>query len=420
MPMSRMAALAPPQDLTVPEPGSRTARDVLSRALGRLPRDIAAIPASLPATAEGRADLLALQRLVGEIVDGERAGALLACLRSPTVSAPLRALRNELAKPRFDRPEADAILVELLATLAFELALAGVIGGELRLARLPRRVLSLSARAEIEIPDRERARGATFADGRVLFDHADPVALDLAAIARGDDAGPLPVGRPYHPIDRAIVLATADNNPRAAFGAEPGEPGNRVDLGGHDPSAWARALAPALALVEEHLPDLRAEIDLYLRAIVPVGHHLETHRSASYREAVGAVYLTLHPGVMTLAEALIHEHSHDKLHALFEVDEVIENTSEKRFRSPLRPDLRPLRGVLLAVHAFVPVARLYERMEEAGHPLARQRDFPARFAQIRRMNRDGAGVLLAHARPTPAGRAILSEIRRWIDHFGEP
>jgi HEXXH motif-containing protein len=410
-----------PRDLTVPEPGSRTARDVLSRALGRLPGDLAAIPASLPATAEGRADLLAVQRLVGEIAGdgrgGARAGALLACLRSPTVSAPLRALRNEVAKRSFDRAEADGILVELLATVAFELALAGVIDGELRLARLPRRVLSLAARAEIEIPVHERARGATFADGRMLVDR---VALDLAAIARGDDAGPLPVGRPYHPIDRAILLATADNNPRAAFGAEPGEPGNPVDLGGHDPPAWARALAPALALVEEHLPDLRAEIDLYLRAIVPVGHHPETHRSASYRESVGAAYLTLHPGVMTLAEALIHEHAHDKLHALFEIDRVIENTSESRFRSPLRSDLRPLRGVLLAVHAFVPVARLYERMEQAGHPLARQRDFPARFAQIRRMNREGAAVLLAHARPTPAGRALLSEIRRWIDHFGEP
>ena len=365
-----------PRDLTVPEPGSRTARDVLSRALGRLPRDIAAIPPSLPATAEGRANLLALQRVVGEIAGGARAGALLACLRSPTASAPLRALRNALAKGSFDRAEADATLVELCATLAFELALAGAIGGELRLARLPRRVLSLAARAEIVLPDPERARGATFADGRVLVGRA---ALDLAAIARGDDAGPLPVRRPYHPIERAIVLATADNNPRAASGAEPGEPGNPVDLGGHDPPAWARAIVPALAIVEDHLPDLRAEIDLYLRAIVPVGHHPETHRSASYREAVGAVYLTLHPGVMTLAEALIHEHAHDKLHALFEIDPVIENSSEKRFRSPLRPDLRPLRGVLLAVHAFLPVARLYERLARGGPPPRPRARFPRAF-----------------------------------------
>jgi HEXXH motif-containing protein len=404
-------------DLTVPAPGSRTARDVLSRALGRLPRDLAALPASLPATAEGRADLIAVQRLVSEMARGPRAGALLACLWWPTVSAPLRALRNELAKGGFDRAQADATLVELLATLLFELARAGAIGGEIRLGRVPRRVLSLAARAEIEIPVHEGARGATFADGRLVVGGAP---VDLAAIARGDPSAGLPVRRPYHPVDRDILLATADNNPRAAFGAEPGEPGNPVDLGGHAPEDWARALAAALAIVGDHLPDLRAEIDLYLHAIVPVGHHPETHRSASYREALGAVYLTLHPGVMTLAEALIHEHSHDKLHALFEIDPVIENLEGKRFRSPLRPDLRPLRGVLLAVHAFLPVARLYERMEEAGHLLARQRDFPARFAQIRRINREGAAVLLAHARPTAAGRAVLDEIRRWIDHFGEP
>jgi HEXXH motif-containing protein len=415
-----VSAALTPRDLTVPDEGSRTARDVLSRALGRLPRDLAAVPASLPATPEGRADLLAVQRLAEEMSDRGRAGALLACMLSPTVSAPLRALRNELAKASPHRAHADAILVELAATLAFDLALAGAIGGELHLARLPRRLLSLAARAEIELP--EGARGATFADGRVVIERGDDrIDLDPASIARAPNAPcPLPVRRPYHPIDRAIVLAAADNNPRAAFGAEPGEPGNPVDLGGHDPAAWAGALAPALAVVEEALPDLRAEIDLYIRQIVPVGHHPETHRSASYREAVGSIYMTLHPGVMTLAEALIHEHSHNKLHALFEVDPVIENTHDKSFRSPLRQDLRPLRGVLLAVHAFLPVARMYERLAAQGHPLARGRDFPARFAQIRRINRDGAAVLLAHARPTPAGRALLAEIRRWIDHFGEP
>ena len=59
------------------------------------------------------------------------------------------------------------------------------------------------------------------------------------------------------------------------------------------------------------------------------------------------------------------------------------------------------------------------------HPIAGEialalgHDFPERFAQVRALNREGAGNVLAHAVPTPIGRAVLDEIRGWIDHFGE-
>jgi HEXXH motif-containing protein len=412
------APLSPPRDLTLPEPGSRTARDVLSRSLGRLLPDLYAVPRALPASPEGRAELEALLAAVRRAAQDPRGiAAILSALRSPTVGALLRSLRNELLRRPFDRDHADGMLIELAATLAFELALAGAIGDPLRLARLPRQILSLSARALVEVP--EGAEAITFSAGEARIDRGGSVVtLDLAAIARGEAPHGAMIQRPYHPIEREIVLATADNNPRASFGAEPGEPGNPVDLGGHSEEEWAEMLRKSLALIEEHLPDLRAEIDLYVRAFLPVGWHPETHRSASYRESVGAVYMTLHPSLMTMTEAVIHEFSHNKLHALFELDPAIENDSMARFRSPVRPDPRPLRGVLLAVHAFVPVARLYEKMAEAGHPIAKGKYFPERYAQIRGINRDGAEVVLGHATPTAVGKGLLDEIRRWIDHFG--
>jgi len=406
--------------LTIPEPGSTTARDVLSRSLGRLLPDLAAIPRSLPTSERGKSELDATLAAVRRAAqDRAGAAALLSALRSPTVGALVRSLRNELLRrATFDRARAEAMVIELCATLGFELALAGALSDALRLTRLPARILSLGARAALAIsPD---AKALTFTAGRAVIDRdAGPIELDLPAIARGEASTSGVVTRPYHEIAGAIVLATADNNPRASFGAEPGEPGNPVDLGGHAPEAWAVALCSALAVIAAHLPDLAREIDLYVRAFVPTGYHAETHRSASYRESIGAIYLTLHPGVMTLAEAVIHEFSHNKLHALFELDPVIENDALARYTSPIRPDPRPLRGVLLAVHAFLPVARLYEAMTEAGHPLARGHDFPERFAQVRALNREGASTVLAHAVPTPVGRAVLDEIRRWIDHFGE-
>ena len=83
----------------------------------------------------------------------------------------------------------------------------------------------------------------------------------------------------------------------------------------------------------------------------------------------------------------------------------------------MRPDPRPLHGVLLAVHAFVPVARLYERMREAGHPLARRPGFEARSCQVVAGNHDGIATLCEHALPTRFGAPVLEELVRWDAHF---
>src|SRR5678816_2110374 len=96
--------------------------------------------------------------------------------------------------------------------------------------------------------------------------------------------------------------------------------------------------------------------------------------------------------------AVIHEFSHNKINALFEIDDVLENAWSPLYASPVRPDPRPLHGVLLAVHAFLPIARLYELMIEAGDPQAASAAFIERFERVREVNREGASVLLEHAR----------------------
>jgi len=209
----------------------------------------------------------------------------------------------------------------------------------------------------------------------------------------------------YHPVERGLVLATVDTNPLAMLEAHPDKHGNAIDLGGQPVDAWVRSLSEALALVEAHLPILRDEIDLVVQQVVPVGYDARTHLSASYAEAVGTVYLTLNPNPWTMAEALIHEHQHNKLNALLDLDPVLRNDRAERYASPVRPDPRPLFGVLLAVHAFLPVEALYRAAIDAGSS-----ELTRRHDQVVQKNRDGAGVLLAHARPTETGRALLDEI----------
>lgn len=364
--------IEPPVDLTLPLPDSTTARRVLSRAVGRLLGDLGDVLRRAVGPATLRADIAALVRIIGALPD--RSAALSSVLRRANVAALVRCARAQ-------DPIAPALVAELVATLALELEVLGAIPA-FRSATAPTRVVSQVGRF---------------------------VTTDGRPRARDDALFPL--------VEGEIVLALADNNPLAMFDAHPGKSGNRIDLGGRSVTEWCTSLRDALARIERYLPDLRRELDLFVQQFVPVGVDADAHLSASYREAIGTIYLTLHPQAMTMTEAVIHEFSHNKLNALFEIDDVLINAYAPLFQSPVRPDPRPLHGILLAVHAFVPVARLYERMIDERDPLAESPRFRARFAQIVAGNREGMDVLRAHAEPTAAGRALLDELDRWDRHF---
>jgi HEXXH motif-containing protein len=199
----------------------------------------------------------------------------------------------------------------------------------------------------------------------------------------------------------------------------PERAGNTVDLGDKPLEEWLASLRSAFAILREHAPYVHEEMRLALELVVPTGYAAERHYSVSYPDAVGAVYLSLHPNLMTLAEALIHEWHHNKIHAVLRWDPLLADGGAPLYASPVRPDPRPLRGVLMAVHAFLPVAALYEEMTRVAHPLTLGRDWEKRFREIIAVNHEAATTVLAHGRPTTAGAPLLDEIRVWDHHFME-
>jgi len=212
-----------------------------------------------------------------------------------------------------------------------------------------------------------------------------------------------------------ILFALDDPNPLAMVEAHPEKDGNALSLGDFGTSEWTRALSEALALISQHLPSVVDEMRLLSLLVIPVGYHAEKHVSASYREYVGACYLTLHPNVFTLAEALVHEFQHNKANLASHHDPLLENAQGTLVRSPVRPDLRPLWGVLLAVHAFVPVAELFLRIWKSGELCGR---FPSResgvldrLRDVIQKNEDALQTLHKHARPTRIGAMLIEEMR---------
>ncbi len=410
--MNQPRAAAPIADLTIPEPGSSTAREVLSRAIGKLLRELRGLVRAHAALAPP-ADVEAFERVLAAALR-DHVGPLASVLRRPNVSTLARTLRRAPT-------EGDAeVFRELIAVLTFELAVLGELPFDVTLQRVPRRLLSMAAELALELPD--DVESVTLRAGRMrVVLPGGTHDLDLEALGAGRAAPDATAGlrsrRPFTLIDGGTWLATEDNNPLSLEEAHPNKSGNAVDLGDAPVSSWVESLRTSFRLVERYLPDLRREMELYLSQIVPVGTHAEKHLSASFREAIGTIYLTLHPQQMTMVEALIHEFQHNKLNTLLDTDDLLENAFFPLYKSPVRPDPRPLHGVLLAVHAFLPVARLYERMLEEGDPVAGHASFRGRLRDIVAINREGASVVLEHARPTAAGAGLIDEIRRLDSYY---
>jgi len=340
---------------------------------------------------------------------------MLACFAVPTVNTPLQCveLRNDLEA---FRERIDKAAAEMMPHLLLEMALRGLIPAGQSILWEPSapRLASLAIGGALVPP--AGATGLRFSASHVTAiagsGELARLSLDREAMhaALGDDPRGFRFERRYWRTGKISNFAIIDHNPIAEFEAHPDKAGNHVDLGGHPAAEWVGVLDECFALIERFMPGELAEMRIMLRQLIPVGYHDVRHLSASYREAVGTVYLTLHPSVMTMTEAVIHEFQHNKFNVSSHSVEYLTNAFHPLYKSPVRPDPRPLWGILLAVHAFLPVAELYRRMRDAGHPWAGRADFEQRLAELDLKNHEGMEMLRAHARFTAAGRAMFGEL----------
>jgi HEXXH motif-containing protein len=363
-------------------------------------------PAFRPAhTAVAEVVRAALQR-------GDR--RVIGCFAAPCVGTALQCLALRDALPQF-AVRITAAADELIPHLLFELALRGLIpdGAAVLWDHGAPHLASLAIGGRLVAPD--GARGLRFSASHIAALAGERelarirVSADAIRHAGADERG-FRFARCYYPVGEVAHFATVDHNPIAAFEAHPDKAGNHVDLGGRPAAEWTHILDESFALIARFLPGELAEMRTMLHELVPVGYDAARHLSASYREAVGTVYLTLHPSVMIMTEALIHEFQHNKFNVSAYHTAYLVNAFSPLYKSPVRPDPRPLWGILLAVHAFLPVAELYRRMRDGGHPWADHPDFERRMSELDLKNHEGMEMLRAHAELTPAGRIMFAEL----------
>jgi HEXXH motif-containing protein len=406
-------------DLTLPRTNIATARLVMNAYMREVVRAFTTLPAQAltPSVRVLYTRTLALvQRQLKE--DPRR---VVWILRQPTHAALLWTLRRE-THAEGDRARLDLLLTELCLLTQLALALHGVVSADTMPTARPStgwpQLRSLGGGFVLTIGD--GVESVVFTPHGLLLRQglrSWTVSIKDGRNVEVPEGAPLTVARPYHSLVDGISLALTDNNPLSMFEAHPDKFGNAIDLGGHSIEEWQASLRESFATVDKYLPLIGEEMRLILKTIVPVGYHDQKHLSASYQEAVGTIYMTLHPNQMTMTEALIHEFQHNKINAAFHLDPMLHNAFWPLYSSPVRPDPRPLHGVVLAVHAFQPVAKLYEEMANQGHELASHPAWRKRFRDIIRMDRAGAETVLKNAQATPIGAALFMEMAELDSHL---
>lgn len=292
---------------------------------------------------------------------------------------------------------------EALASLAFELALVGRLGPTAR--ALPANVTFFSFARDLVV----RTNSPVFlADGVAVIAGASQ---PLDSLSPGTFPDGTRVTRASMPLRGAIRFALFDPNPLAMDETHPEKAGNALDFGGVPADEWVASLDAAFGLLEAHLPGIAAEMQTMLRLVIPVGASRDRHLSASFREYVGALYLTHHPDVATMAEALVHEFQHNKLNLLSHHYPLLTNGFDFLYRSPVRPDPRPLIGILLAAHAFVPVAEFHRRLLASDDPRVDRGLVRRRLADVVAKNEEALRVLAAHAEHERAGELVFARLR---------
>lgn len=367
--------MLPPAPFTWPDPPNDNLGPFRVRYLRALARKLLDWPEPLPPWAATA--YRSLREPLGELLRHET-GRFLSALALPTVGAPLAA----------------GDLLGAMPHLLLELARLRIIGEQglfwgAPVSRLVSPALGADRRFSPPLV------GVLFQSGVVALRPTEEWVL-----------APEPSPRAWA-MEEGGWLLGADTNPLAMVEAHPDKAGNTLDLGDATAADWLASIDAARKRVRRCAPELAAEHASILVGIVPTGTPGEVSYSASYQESIGLVYLSLNASSLTMTEAIVHEVQHSKLNLLSWSDPLLTNSGEL-YKSPVRPDPRPLWGVLLAVHAFLPVARIHRALIAAGDPAAD----PRRYMDVLKVNHEGMEVLRVHAAPTELGRRMLDGMDR--------
>lgn len=171
---------------------------------------------------------------------------------------------------------------------------------------------------------------------------------------------------------------------------------------------YAIDVQEALSLIDAADPQMRAEIDEYIRHVcLSRGSGITGATSLQF---FGAVFLREpypdYNRVMYFFEHLVHETSHLNLNVVQTLDPLVLNPSDELHPSPLRRDPRPLMGIFHAQFVLSRLVHIYRHAQ----PLVSDPIFASHALTIEDKFKRGLATLNDAGRLTQTGRELLDNM----------
>ncbi|WP_433533807.1 aKG-HExxH-type peptide beta-hydroxylase [Micromonospora sp. CA-249363] len=332
------------------------------------------------------------------------AASVAAVLAHPPVTGWARAALDGAAGPTYLATLATAAAVR--AGLTFTLTLPRPADGVLPLP-------TVGAATGLRADDAVRLSGAAGALRIDVGAADDGVRVD-ARDGRLLNAGNGRIGwqpaRRTVPFDAAGVLVD-DQDPWRNCYHRPSAP--RLDDAGA--ARLDRLAAEAGQWLREHLPAHVDALAGLLRSLVPLRPPPSGNPvSATSRDALGAIALSVPADARTLALLLVHEVQHTKLGALLDLVPLHSAGGPARYRAPWRLDPRPVGALLQGAYAHLGVAEVWRQRRHEGTAAAFE------YAYWREQTIRAVRQLAGAAELTEAGRSFVADMARTLHGWRDP
>lgn len=164
----------------------------------------------------------------------------------------------------------------------------------------------------------------------------------------------------------------------------------------------------ALQLLAAYVPQYSQWVERVVTEIIVTKCPSNVSQSGSWREAPGTLQVSWSTDPVTVAEALVHEASHQYAYQVYRVSPLDNGSDTQLYFSPAAKRERPIERILFAYHAFANIVLFYEELLTAGMPASDS--VIARVKKCRR-NVEDLYIPLQNSRAlTPAGHALLEPL----------
>lgn len=135
---------------------------------------------------------------------------------------------------------------------------------------------------------------------------------------------------------------------------------------------WIWNFAAAAQLLDDCAPSYGRWVRRVVRHVVVMTPMARCTMSSSDALASGVVRMSLSHDPVTIAELMVHEATHGYFHLLENAGPIEDGSDPTLYYSPFKRQIRPIRAILLAFHAFANIVFFYRLLLESGARIDRR------------------------------------------------